>query len=287
VSSDFRTDITAVMRRWCSEAFTVAEACCRNPLPDRHAGCRGYHGVRPFLFASGLRTSFDVYEEMFRGAVQQWSGQDPRPRVLISGAADFLVPAVVTRSLQEAGKDPLVTIVDRCETPLVMCEDAGRRLRMRWETSRNDVAAHQRPAAYDLIVSDRLLGFIAPSRRLTVIRAWRNQLACGGRLITTISVHPAREGSDGDDTALLDAVQNRFEDEYRSLLPGIQRAELLRMIENYNNQRRSHRIGSADEVVPLFRQCGLEIFDTPKFRKRTDAGLPVDRARYMLQIIAG
>lgn len=275
------------MRRWCPEAFAVADACCGNLSSDPRAGCRGYHGVRPFLIAAGLRTSFDVYEEMFLGAVQQWAGSGPEPNVLISGAADFLVPAVVTRSLLDAGKDPIVTIIDRCRTPLLMCEDAGRRLDMRWETARDDIAAHRPPAAYDLIVSDRLMGFVPPSRRQDIVRAWRNQLTEGGRLITTISVHPSSDGSDQDDGALLEAVRNGFDAEYSALLPGVNQVDLLEMIENYNHQRRGHRITSADEVLPLFEQCGFEILDTRRFRKRTDAGVSVDSDRYMLRIVAG
>lgn len=275
------------MRRWCAEAVTVANACCRAPSPDRHASCRGYHAVRPFLHTSGLNTSADVYEAMFRAVVQQWAGTGPAPRVLISGAGDFQVPAIVTQSLRDIGKDPLVTIVDQCRTPLVMCEDAGPRLNMRWETARDDITSHRPPAAYDLIVSDRLMGHAPPSRRPDLVEAWRNQLAEGGRLITTISVHPDIDGSDRDDGALLEAVRDRFDAEYSFLLPGVDRADLMQMIEHYNHQRHGHRIGSADEVLPLFGQCGFEILDTCTFRKRTDAGLPVDRDRHMLRIVAG
>lgn len=285
--SDFHAAIADLMRRWCAEAVAVADVCCPDPSSDQHSGCRDYHAVRPFLHASGLNTSSDVYEEMFQDIVQQWGGTEPAPRVLISGSADFQVPAIVTQSLRDIGKDPVIRIVDRCRTPLEMCEDAGGRLGMRWQTSRGDVAAHRAQAAYDLIVSDRLMGFVPPSRRPGVVRAWRNQLAKGGRLITTISVHPASDGSDRDDGALLETVRDRFDDEYSALLPGVDRADLLRMVENYSSQRRRHRIGSADEVLPLFREYGLEILDTRTFRKRTDAGLPVDSARYLLRIVAG
>lgn len=277
----------ALMRHWSREAVAVAAVHCQDPATGRNSGCAGYHAVRPFLYASGLKTSFDVYDEMFQGAVQQWSRASPEPKVLVSGAADFLVPAVVTQSLRKLGRDPHITIVDRCRTPLVMCEDVGRRLGIRWVTCRDDVAAHRPRVAYELIVSDRLLGFIAPWRRSTVIRAWRKLLTDGGHLITTISVHPTEEGSARDDDALLTAVRNRFDEDYSSLLPGTDRADLLRMIENYNDQRRGHRIASADEVLPLFGQCGFDLLDTRRFRKRTDAGLPVDDARYILQIIAG
>lgn len=275
------------MDRWCATAVALANACCREPLPDRRGSCRGYHAVRPFLHVSGLKTAADVYEAMFRAVVQQSTGTKPEPRVLIAGTGDFQVPAIVTQTLQDIGKDPLVTIVDRCRTPLAMCKDAGRRLGMRWETARGDIAAHAPPAAYDLIVSDRLMGFVPPPRRLNLVRAWRNQLAEGGRLITTISVHPASDGSDRDDRALLAAVRDRFDDEYSVLLPGVDRTDLLQMMENYNVQRRGYRIGSAEEVLPLFGQCGFQTLETQTFRKRTESGLPVHSARHILRIVAG
>lgn len=286
LTSGFKADVAALMRRWCTDAFTVAGKYCREASPEQHGSCADYHAVRPFLYASGLRTSFDTYAEMFWAPVQQWTTPAREPRVLISGAADFLVPAIVTRALEAIGRDPLVTIIDRCRTPLVMCEDAGQQLSMRWETSQDDIGKHRPSTPHDFIVSDRLLGFVEPTHRSAVIEAWKDQLDDGGRVMTTVSIYPGGRTSITDDDSLLDEIRNRYDADCGSLLPGTSRADLLQMVENYNGQRRSYRICNVDEVLPLFRQCGFEIVSLRKFRRKTDAGLPVDSARHMVQIVA-
>jgi len=275
------------MADWMQRSPEIARRHCVGDRGTGRQDCTGYHAVRPLLYSFGLRTSFDTYRDMFAAVCQQGAGPVSSPRVLISGSADFVVPAVVTGALRAIGRQPRVTIVDHCPTPLLMCTDAGARLSMDWETVRRDVRDPRLARGYHLIVSDRLLGFIPRRERAQVVSAWRSQLADDGRVVATVSISPGRDAPDAGDESLVREITTHLATRYGPALPGVSPRDLIDMVHAYNADRRRHRARDMEEILPLFEQCGLRITGVQEFTKKTDAGLAVDKARRMLRIVAG
>lgn len=280
------TAIGELMTSWLTRSPAAAREHCADGRTGNEHNCADYHAVRPFLYCAGLKTSFGTYQRIFGASVPRCVAGRSAPRALISGAADFLVPALVAGSLQDSGGRPNLTIVDRCRTPLEMCKSAGRHLGMTWQLSQGDVRRHQPSTGYDLIVTDRLFGFFPSSQRAGMVDAWYRQLNAGGRLLATISIRPDGAASRTDNKSLLNYIRDRYTREYRDLLPGVTRDELLQMVENYIDQRCCHRVCGPNEVLPLFESSGLTVIEARKFRKKTEAGLRVASTRYILRVIA-
>lgn len=259
------------MQLWVRKAPVVAWRNCPGSRADSDPQCAGYHGVRPFLYCTGLRTSFVTSWRLFAEPVQGWPGTVRAPRVLISGAADFVIPAIVTQALRTAGGEPDVTIVDKCRTPLLMCEDAASRLAMRWQTVHVDIKGHRPSASYDLIVSDRFLSFFAPGQRLEIIRAWRRLLRTRGRVITTLSIYPDAESARKDRRALRLEALRRFEDQHGMLPRGTTRERLSYMLNTYNSFRHEHVISDPEQTIATFEECGFEVKEARRMERNTGA----------------
>lgn len=272
------------MQRWVVDALDVARVNC--PGAAGKGDCVDYHGIRPFLYCAGLRTSFKSYSEMFDGPVRKWAGPASSPHVLVSGAADFVVPALVTWALRQAGRDPRITIIDRCRTPLVMCEDAASRFGMHWETVLDDIHDHRSSINFDLIVSDRFLSQFPPLERQAVVDAWIRNLEDGGRVLTTLSIYPGGKPPLVEDASLYDEITRRYPGGLNGLPPRVSLQRLLEIVERYNQGRRSHRIASVEEVLPLFEESGLRVLATRRFIKQTDAGLAVHPGRHLVLLVA-
>jgi hypothetical protein len=278
--------IAALMEQWIARAPDVARENCLTTTRGTDSGCAGYHGVRPFLYCAGLRSSYSTYCEMFVPPLRQWVEAPPAPRILVSAAADFVVPAIVTQALKDLGRGPDLTIVDRCRTPLMMCEDAGIRLDMPWRLAQADVRAYQPSIPYDLIVSDRFLSFFHPSERCSIVDAWRRQLAKGGRVVTTVSIYPDTGPVTRDREVLHAETLRRYETQCGGQLPEVTREQLSRMVEIYSSFRHRHFISNAEEVVSLFEDCGFEVREVQSVTRKTDVSMLSTPARYIARIIA-
>ena len=98
-------------------AWRLAPQLCRKD-PATGENCAWYHGMWQVLRLMELASSAAQRVEFYRDAIQGSCAGTQTPRILISGAADYAMLAVVIAAFDDRGATPAITVIDHCETPL-------------------------------------------------------------------------------------------------------------------------------------------------------------------------
>ena len=170
----FREDLEANLRR----AETLAPTHC--------AGCNGYHLTRVRRrLRSPASDALDRPETV--RMLRDWSA-DRRAHaaepcdILIVGAADTNLLATCAEAVVDAAK-ARYTVLDRCRTPLALCEAFARQHDLEVRTRQADMSAPDGAFAADAIVVHSLLRFLPQGAHLASLRALRRWLKPGGVVI--------------------------------------------------------------------------------------------------------
>jgi SAM-dependent methyltransferase len=181
--------------------------------------------------------------------------------VLISGTADYALPACLLWLYRSVGVPVEMTVLDLCRTPLRLCEWFARRLDTPIATVAEDILAYQPVEAFDVICTHAFLGRFPSAERAALIARWHGLLRPGGRVVTVNRVRP-----DAPETVRFTAEQSaRFIERIRQ---AAQRAEppldvsadaLVEMAQAYVAAKRTVPLRSTDELVGLFEVAGFSI----------------------------
>jgi SAM-dependent methyltransferase len=183
------------------------------------------------------------------------------PRVLISGSADEAMAALVVEAGKAASTSPIITVLDRCATPLAINASFAEAGGITLSTAQADVTAYSSPGSFDVVVTHSFLGQFDDEARARVVAKWFNVLAPGGRAITVVRLRP--EGSavsfeNSTATALADEVRRRAAEHARAI--GISPVELADAAQKYALQRSpSHPMRNLEELTALFAKAGFSV----------------------------
>ena len=89
--------------------------------PQRGGSCAWYHGLWQYLRLFDFVTTPRDHADFYRAALLQRFRAGAR-RVLISGTADYALPACLLWLYRSAGVPAEMTVLDICRTPLRLCE---------------------------------------------------------------------------------------------------------------------------------------------------------------------
>jgi hypothetical protein len=162
-------------------------ALARETAPVRCRGCAWYHGWWTTWRALQLASGADLHRDRFRDALPALPAS---PRVLISATADHALLAVTLDVLGDRAHTSRIHVLDRCETPLVLCDAFARERGVQLELHASDLLAFTHETRFDLVVVHALLGFFAPEQRPELFARWHDLLAPGGHLVLVQRVRP-------------------------------------------------------------------------------------------------
>jgi len=172
-------------------AFDWAPATCGSDSP-----CRDYHQSWSVIRHLQRGGALPAGAQEFAAAARQRLDAGGRPRVLISGAADTGILAMLTVGLGDDLRRCELFMIDRCRTPvlqnMLFAEAAGLSL----TATATDVLA----CAYgnmDLIYGHNFLLFFDPEARAALFRKWASQLAPGGEICLMQSISKDGRGWQG------------------------------------------------------------------------------------------
>lgn len=174
-----------------SASFTreLATACCESDTEGQ--GCGAYHGFWPYMRLMGLGKTLsgqaDLYREAIQDAALQWqrnAAAAPR-HVLVSGSVDYCILAHAHHALCQADQPANYTVLDRCQTPLLLNRWYARRNGFDIEAVCSDVLTFQANARFDLILASSFFGYFDPASRQQLFNNYARWLQPGGRLIFT------------------------------------------------------------------------------------------------------
>lgn len=171
--------INAELLESALRAFDEAPSTCT--VQDGKS-CAWYHGSWQFFRVLDLVSTPAKHEEHFAGALAEIDPLSDMHHVLVSGAADYAMVEMLHRCRDERKIE--VTIVDRCRTPLNICEAFAERHGQDWHTRCQDILDPLPDKTFSVVLTHSFLGYFNKDHRSRVVRQWYRSLRPGGRLVT-------------------------------------------------------------------------------------------------------
>jgi len=243
-------------------AWRLAPQLCRKD-PATGEDCAWYHGMWQVLRLMELASSAAQRVEFYRDAIQASCAGLRTPRILISGAADYAMLAVVIAAFDDRGATPAITVIDLCETPLHLSRWYAERKGYRIETVCADILEYRAPAPFDVVCSDGIFSRFAPVDRPALVATWREALRPGGRFMTTNRLRPGSPedrivGFSGERAQRFrDAVQRAMSE--RQEIIRIDPREVAERAALYAVRHDTWPVASMEKIGELFEHGGFRI----------------------------
>jgi SAM-dependent methyltransferase len=242
-------------------AWRLAPGLCRKD-PASGESCAWVHGFWQYLRLLGLASTPGLHVNFFSDALTGYAGGSAAPRVLISGAADYSMLARVLGAFRARGLQPEITVVDRCETPLMLNRWFAERAEAEISTRHCDIFDFSEARPYDAVCTHSFLSEFPRDRWPRLVEKWRELLRPGGAAITINRVRPGSGQTPSQFTpeqagAFRAAVSGRV-----PTLPeaaGADSALLEQAAETYASRRRTWPAPSREHLVALFENAGFRI----------------------------
>lgn len=230
-----------------------APALCRRD-PASGGSCDWNHGLWPTLRLLGLVTAPAMHGEFLRKALAGVAGE--RPRVLLSGAADH---ALLAQALLAYGvRQPDITVLDICETPLLLNRWYAERNGTEVVTQRSNILEFEAPQPFDVICTHAFLGNFDAPQRAALAAKWHALLRPGGKVVTANRLRPGQEAQwIAFSVEQVWAYRARVEDAAKAR--ALQVPRLGRAAEIYAGRQTIFPVGSTAELRTLFEGAGFDI----------------------------
>ncbi len=267
--------------------YNVAPMSCTDGFVGDN--CVWYHRVWQYLRLFDMVSSPTWHAPFYQQALRKALSAQDRPRVLITGAADYTTLAFVLDAAHELGREVEVHVLDKCQTPLLACRwyadqctaagQTGALVRTHQVDLTNKWALRREPDLrdFDVIVADAFLTRFPPERAVQVLHSWRDLLRPGGQVVTTIRLHPQDQwrspeavstvdsGAEDADGYLpadpVDVFERRLRQRagaWRRLLP-VEIKDLAGAARTYARSMTSHNLGGSEEITGTFRRAGFTV----------------------------
>lgn len=270
-------------------ALQTAPHLCRVD-PRTGERCDWSHGLWQYLRLLGLVGSIEYHTDFYKQSLASVKITGRKPRVLISGAADYGLLARVIWAFRTRGIEPDITVIDLCETPLQVNRWYAARVDCQIATFACDILVHAPDAPFDAICADSFFGRFPPARRGALIGKWRELLRPGGSVIAVNRIRAPETGAHGQATAdepirFSPAQALAFSDKVRRaaqrlfdtlestpagkgvpaghsrepIAPQVDAEMLVQLAETYANRHLSWPVTSLGEIVALFESGGFRL----------------------------
>ena len=240
-------------------AYQLAPILCRGSQIAED-DCSWYHSIwqylRLFNMVSTPTWHADFYFNSLTSAVRGVAS----PRILISGTADYSMLAHAIWALGALTSASRITVVDLCETPLLLCKWYAKFVGAPVETVNTDILRFQPTELFDVIVTDAFLTRFSAAARLKIVQKWTTMLRPGGTIITTVRIEP-RMGKDvvGSTKSEVGSFRRRAKShaqkwsDFLTLSPD----QIANHAQIYAEKMVSHSCRSPDEIAAVFRASNL------------------------------
>lgn len=226
--------------------------------------CDWYHGLWLYTRLFGLNNTLSRHAGLYLDALAPLARDGDHSRVLVSGAADYLLPALPIAAYGRAGADLALTVNDRCETPLRLSRWYGQRIDVALETRRQSLLDGAVLGEHDVVCAHSLLNFVDPEQWPALFRAWHRILRPGGRLLLANAIRPdAPPGLSGFDADRAASLGRRIRDaaatQPASVMPPA--AAFDRAVDAYLRHFMIYPTRSRADLLGLFEDAGFAIDD--------------------------
>lgn len=251
------------------------QLCRRDPASGEN--CAWNHGFWQYMRILGLAIAPEHHAAFLRDAMaRHLSGS---PRVLVSGTSDYAMLAQLVALFRAHGGAPAITVLDRCETSLMLNRWYAERVAVAIKTWCGNVLEFPAAKPFDLVCTHGFFGYFDEGQRRELLAKWRALLRPGGRVVTVNRLRTAqalvRTGFDARQTeAFLERVRQAA-GPVRHLLD-LEPGELASAAQAYATKQGVYTLRSLDEVRDLFEGAGFALDSLHCERISTGARHPVD-----------
>jgi len=242
-------------------AWRLAPELCRKD-PATGESCAWFHALWQVLRLLGLNTTPEHHAVFFRGALRLLPQRTDRPAVLISGTADYSLLARLLPSLRGSGRDPAVTVLDRCETPLMLNRWYAQRASYGIATRCSDILAYGDGDRFDGVFTHSFIGQFAPDQRQALMAAWHRLLRPDGLVATVNRIRPeASTGRTGFSAQQASALVETLRREGGKLAASLGTAPeaLAEMAARYAARMGAWPIRTETELRGIFERNGFQV----------------------------
>lgn len=185
-----------LLREAAALAYERAPTLCpRDPAAGK---CVLSHRIWPALRLLGLAVTPEHHAAFLTRALQRASSRTgSSPRVLLSGASDFALLAIVLGALRARGLSPRVKVVDRCDTALLLNRLYAGRTGEAIDTERSDILDYVPKERFDIICTHGFLSYFPSAQRHGLAAKWLQLLHPGGSAILVNRLRPAPARASG------------------------------------------------------------------------------------------
>lgn len=231
----------------------MAQTLC---VPTLEPGetCAWYHGFWQFLRAMGLAKTSGGQAVFLVDTLRSLIRSRAAKRVLVSGSADYSMPAHVLFAFASENAPVDLTVLDLCETPLYLSRWYGQRVGSPIATVRSDILIYRTATPFDVVLTNSFIGNFDTSARPRLVAAWRQVLRPGGTVLLTNRLRPNVSASAVTFTPkqtqdFCDAVRQAAK-RWQSVFD-FDPEEVTRWARTYAERFRSFPLRSADEITSL------------------------------------
>lgn len=223
--------------------------------------CDWYHGAWQLLRLLGIMSTSGVNAAHYEAELARISGDGSFRRVLITGSADYSMLKLVADA-RTADDPPLTYVVlDRCATPLRICDWYARQHGLAIETLHQDVLAPLPEGAFDAVFTHAFMGNFDDPGRAALVRQWAKVLRPGGRVVTVQRVRP---GFPGDVVRFSDSEAAAFVERVAELVPVMlppeaARLDVVGMARVHARNFQALPVRSAEGLRALFEDAGFRL----------------------------
>jgi SAM-dependent methyltransferase len=238
----------------------AAATHCRE-IPYEEYKCDWYHGFWLYLRAMGISKASGGQADFLVSTLRQLARAGESPRVLISGSVDYSMPSHALWAYEAEGAPQDLTLVDICETPLVLTRWYAERYGRSVSTVRSDILEYSPERLYDVAMTNSFLGSFAPEFRPRLFESWARVLRPGGKLIFTNRLRPTATGlnqfSEADTAVFCDEVMREA-----ATLPESLRQDLdwiAASARAYCRRFVSHPLKTTEELERFLKEASFRI----------------------------
>lgn len=239
-------------------AARLAESCCDRRNPEE--SCLLYHSAWQYFRLIGLISTIATDDDFLLPRLESLARTGKHDRVLISGSADYGMLARVIHAWRRAGREPDITLVDLCRTPLELNRWLAQRERVQLNTVQGDIRNYECDRPFDLVCTHSFIGQFKDQRRV-LTAAWRNLLRPGGRIVTSARVRPGCTGVVRFGADEVEAFATRAR-QLATASPSLDAPMAARVTESarrYAERKQRFPVASLEELRAYFEDSGLHI----------------------------
>jgi SAM-dependent methyltransferase len=239
----------------------AAKRYCRHS-PTLGQSCLSYHGTWQYRRLFGLTTGIGgLQRAFFHDVLGSLAVDGSYPRVLITGAADYAMTAIVLGAYGACQADLDLTVMDRCEAPLALNRWYAERLSHPLDVQTCGIFDYDCPQPFDVICTHSFVNQFPPAARLGLIAKWRQLLRPDGKLVIVNRIRPGMKA--GPDSAKPERARMFCREMLRAAenwpnLTGVTPEELADLAVDFVG-RQFYHVTSHEALQSLLADGGLTI----------------------------